>query len=68
MKVILQILMVASAISLVLAILMGFNLIQSDIMNVSGRGFLELSIACSLYAIGLAVAKPFGGGGGGSEG
>ena len=66
MKVVNQILMVVSAIALIIAVLMGVNIIQSDIMNVSGRGFLELSIACSLWAIGSQVVKPFGGGG--SEG
>ena|GEM_PF-1832771 len=63
MKVLVQILMVAAGVSLILAILMGFDIIKSDILNVSGRGFIELSMGCSLYAIGLHVAKPFGGGG-----
>lgn len=63
LKVLVQILMVAAGVSLILAILMGFDIIKSDILNVSGRGFIELSMGCSLYAIGLHVAKPFGGGG-----
>ncbi len=64
MKTVVQILMVAAGLALILAILMGFNLITSDIWNVSGRGFLELSIACTIYAIGVGVLKPFGGGNG----
>jgi hypothetical protein len=65
LKVLTQILMAAAGISLILAILMGFDIIKSDILNVSGRGFIELSMGCSLYAIGLTIAKPFGGDGAG---
>lgn len=63
MNVINQILMLVSAIALIIAVLMGVNIITTDLLQVSGRGFLELSIACSLLAIGLQVVKPFGGGG-----
>lgn len=63
MRIVVQILMIASAVSLVLAILMGFNLIAEDILNVSGRGFLELSVACAIYAACMQYLKPFGGDG-----
>lgn len=63
MKVLSQILMIVSAIALAIAVLMGVNVIGTDIWLVSGRGFLELSMACSLFAIALQVVKPFGGGG-----
>lgn len=59
MKAIATILMVISAIALILASLMGLNIITA-ILNVSGTGFLALSAACSLYAIGLHLIKPFG--------
>ncbi len=63
MKVINQVLMIVAGVSLIIAVLMGVNVISSDIMNISGRGFLELSMACSLWAIGNQVVKPFCGGG-----
>ena len=63
MKVLSQILMIVSAIALAIAVLMGVNVIGTDIWLVSGRGFLELSMACPLFAIALQVVKPFGGGG-----
>lgn len=59
MKAIATILMVISAIALILASLMGLNIITA-ILNVSGTGFLALSAACSLCAIGLHLIKPFG--------
>ena len=69
MSILVKILMGASGVALILAILMGFNIVQGDLLNVSGRGFLELSIAGTLYAMGLHFITPFGGGdGGGSEG
>ena len=60
MKTIAMILMAISAIALILAALMGLNVIQTAILQVSGTGFLALSTACSLYAIGLHLVKPFG--------
>ncbi|MBB29120.1 MAG: hypothetical protein CME25_09490 [Gemmatimonadetes bacterium] len=57
--------MAASAIALILAVLMAFDIIKTDILHVSCRGFIELSMGCSLYAIGLHVTKPFGGDGAG---
>jgi len=67
MKVIVQILMVVSAISLVLSALYWVNILEQDLLNVSGQGFLWASIACAVYAIALQVTKPFGGGGGAGE-
>ena len=43
---------------LILAVLMVFDIIKTDILHVSGRGFIELSMGGSLYAIGLHVANP----------
>ncbi|OGG55872.1 MAG: hypothetical protein A3F84_21300 [Candidatus Handelsmanbacteria bacterium RIFCSPLOWO2_12_FULL_64_10] len=60
MKTIVLILMLISAVALVLAALMGLDILKTAIMNVSGTGFLMLSIACSLYAIGLHFTKLFG--------
>lgn len=58
-----QLLLAAAGIAILLAALMGLNVIASDIMEVSGRGFLDLATACSLLAIALHLVKPFGGGG-----
>jgi len=63
MKVVVQILMVISGISLILSALFWVNILQSDILNVSGQGFLSACVACAMYAIALQVTKPFGGGG-----
>lgn len=63
MKAINQILLAAAGIAILLAALMGLNVVQTDIMEVSGRGFLDLATACSLFAIALHLVKPFGGGG-----
>ena len=63
MKVIILILLAVSAIALLLAALMGLNIITGHLMQVGGRGFLELSTACSLLAIALHIIKPIGGGG-----
>jgi hypothetical protein len=62
MKTLNQLLLAAAGIAILLAALMGLNLIASDIMEVSGRGFLDLASACSLLAIALHVVKPCGGG------
>ena len=59
MKIIALILMAVSAIALILAGLMGLNIIKTDLLNVSGVGFLQLSMACSLLAIAIHVVKPF---------
>ena len=50
---------------MIMAILMGFDIVETDVLNVSGSEFIALSMGCSLYAIGLNVAKPFGGDGAG---
>jgi hypothetical protein len=60
MRTIAQILMAVSAIALFLATLMGLDILKTAILNVSGTGFLMLSIASSLFAIGLHLVKPFG--------
>ena len=57
--------MAAAGIALIMAILMGFDIVETDVLNVSGSEFIALSMGCSLYAIGLNVAKPFGGDGAG---
>ena len=67
MKIVVQILMAVSGIALILAGIMGLDIISNDILNISGRGFLELSIATVLYAVALHVIQPFGGQGGGAE-
>lgn len=67
MKVIIQILMLVSTISLVFSALYWLNILEGDFLNVSGQGFMWASIACSVYAIALQVTKPFGGGGGAGE-
>ncbi len=68
MNAVILILMIASGIALIIGALFGLDIIQSAWLNVSGTGFLYLSMAASLYAIGLHIIKPFGGGGDGSEG
>jgi hypothetical protein len=63
MKTIVLILMVISAIALILAVLMGLNIIKTAIMNITGRDLVALSTACSMYAIGIHLTKPFEKGG-----
>ena len=67
MKILIQILMVVSAVALILSALMGFELIKTEIWNLDGRDFCLLALAITLYAIALGVLKPFGGGGGSEE-
>ena len=64
MKPVVTVLMIASGIALILAAMMGFNIGPGNILAISGRGFLDLSIACSLFVIAVHLAKPFGNGGG----
>ena len=61
MKIIIMILLAIAAISLILAVLMGVNLIQTTLLNLDGRDFCLLSAACSLLAIGLHIIRPLGG-------
>jgi hypothetical protein len=58
MKTIGMILMAVSAIALILAALMGVDIIKTAIWNVSGTGFLLLSIACSVHAVAIHILKP----------
>lgn len=67
MKIVIQILMVISAVSLILSALYWVDILEQDLLNVSGQGFLWASIACAVYAIALQVTKPLGGGGGAGE-
>lgn len=60
MRTIAQIMMAISGIALFLAALMGLNILKVALLNVSGTGFVALSAACSLFAIGLHLIKPFG--------
>jgi len=60
MKAVVMILMIASALALILAAMMGFNIGPENILGISGRGFLDLSMACSLFVIATHLAKPFG--------
>ncbi len=59
MKIVILILMAASGISLVLAALMGVNLMTNSIWGVSGTSMCAFSAACSLYAGALRLVKPF---------
>ena len=61
MKMVAVVLMGISAIALILAALMGVNILRTPLLNVEGTGFLELSMACSLFAIAMRVVKPFEG-------
>ena len=58
MKIVTCILMAVSGITLLLAALMGLDIIKTDIMNVGGMGLCAFSSASSLYAIVLRFAKP----------
>ena len=68
MKIVNLVLMIISGISLIIGALFGLDIVKGAWLGVSGTGFLYLSMASSLYAIGLRMIKPFGGGGGESEG
>ena len=59
-----QVLLAVAGIAILLAALMGLEIIPTDLNNVSGRGFLDLAAACSLFVIAVHATKPFGGGGG----
>ena len=61
MKIIIMILLAVAAIGLILAVLMGINFIQTTLLNLDGRDFCLLSVACSLLAIGLHTIHPCGG-------
>ena len=58
-----QILVAVAGLAIVIAALMGLDLIPTDLNQVSGRGFLDLAMACSLFVIAVHQTKPFGGGG-----
>ena len=58
MKIVTCILMAVSGIALLLAALMGLDIIKTDIWHVSGMGMCLFSLACSLYAIVLHLVKP----------
>jgi hypothetical protein len=61
MKTINLILLAVSAIALILAVLMGINIIQTTLLNLDGRDFCLFSVACTLLAIGLHIIQPLGG-------
>ncbi len=49
MKIIIMILLAVAALGLILAVLMGLNIIQTTLLNLDGRDFCLLSMACSLF-------------------
>ncbi|MDP6779312.1 MAG: hypothetical protein QGI83_21335 [Candidatus Latescibacteria bacterium] len=65
MDAIVKILMILAGVFLIIAGLYALPVISAALWSVSGSGFLYGSIGCSMYAIGLHVIKPFGGGGSG---
>ena len=60
-----KILVIAAGLSLIIGVLFGLDILHKAWLNVSGTGFLTLSIACSMFAIALHIIKPFSGGSGG---
>ena len=66
MRIVVQILMAISAIALILSALFWLNIREQAILNVSGQGFIWVSMACAIYALALHIIKPCGGGGQGN--
>jgi hypothetical protein len=53
------ILLAISAIALILAALVGIQVLSALYLGVGGKGLCEFSAACSLLAIAFQVIKPF---------